>query len=100
VSEVWVNNKTINITSKTIKTALQDAVVAFGKAKLQIQKHKGGTHSMQSGAAMAMCLGGIPEFALIMVGQRSINAFMKYMQKQIEEFTLNISKNMLTMQHF
>jgi hypothetical protein len=36
----------------------------------------------------------------MMIGQWLSSAFMNYIRKQIEEFTLNVSKNMLTMQHF
>ncbi len=49
---------------------------------------------------MAMYLRGVPVFAIMMIGRWSSNAFMKYICKQIKEFTFNIFKKMLTMQHF
>jgi hypothetical protein len=88
------------MTSKMIETALRDGVVAFGETKLRIQKHKVGTHSIQSGSARVMYLGGVPVFALMMIGRWSSHVFMKYICKQIEEFTFSVSKKMLTMQHF
>ncbi len=74
--------------------------MAMGETKLCIKKHEIRTHSIRLGAAMAMYLGGVPVFAIMMIGQWGSNAFMKYIQNQIEEFTFNVSSKMLTMQHF
>ncbi len=49
---------------------------------------------------MAMYLGGVPVFAIQMIGRWSSDSFMKYIRKQIEEFTFDISNKMLTMQSF
>ena len=49
---------------------------------------------------MAMYLGGIPVFAIKMIGRWSSDAFMKYIRKQIAQFTFDVSTRMLTMQHF
>jgi hypothetical protein len=49
---------------------------------------------------MAMYLGGAPVFAIQMIGRWSSDSFMKYIRKQIEEFTYGISQQMLTMQDF
>jgi hypothetical protein len=100
VSTVWVHNRVSHVTSKIVESALCDGVMAADEAKLSIHCHKVGTHSIQAGAAMAMYLGGVPVFAIMMIGQWSSTAFMKYIRKQIKEFTLNVLKNMLTMQHF
>jgi hypothetical protein len=100
VSAMWTSNKPTHMTSKMIKTALRVGAVAFGETKLRIQKHEVGTHSIRSGSAMAMYLGGVPVFAIMMIGRWSSDAFMKYICEQIKEFTFNISKKMLTMQHF
>jgi hypothetical protein len=35
-----------------------------------------------------------------MISRWSLDAFMKYIRKQIEEFTFDVSQRMLTMQHF
>ncbi len=59
-----------------------------------------GKHSIQSGAAMAMYLGGVPVFKNMMIGRWLSDAFMKYIRKQIKEFTFDVSQRMLTMQHF
>lgn len=49
---------------------------------------------------MAMYLGGVPVFAIQMIGCWSSDSFMGYIRKQIEEFTFDVSHKMLTMQSF
>ncbi len=49
---------------------------------------------------MAMNLGGVPIFAIMMIGRWSSDIFMKYIRRQIEQFTFNVSTKMLMMQHF
>ncbi len=49
---------------------------------------------------MALYLGGVPVFAIMMIGRWSLDAFMKYICKQIKVFTFNVSQRMLTMQLF
>ena len=100
VSAVWRHNTIEHITSDDVITTLRDAVKAFGEDDLRIYHHEVGTHSIRSGAAMAMYLGGVPVFAIMMIGRWSSDAFMKYIRKQIEQFTFDVSARMLTMQHF
>jgi len=100
VSTVLRHNLLDNITAKEVILTLQDAVVAHGEDDLRIYRHEIGTHSIRSGAAMAMYLGGVPVFAIMMIGRWSSDAFMRYIRKQIEEFTFDVSSQMLTMQHF
>ncbi len=88
VSTIWVRNQLLHVTSKIVK----------GKAKLPVHHHEVGTHSISAGATMAMYLGGVPVFAIMLIGCWSSTAFMNYIQKQIEEFTFNVSTSMLTMQ--
>jgi hypothetical protein len=100
VSAVWVHNRILHVTSKIIKSALCNSIMAAGKTKLHIHCHEVGTHSIRAGTAIAMYLKGVPVFAIMMSGQWWRTAFMKYIRKQIKELTINVSKNMLTMQHF
>jgi hypothetical protein len=95
-----IGTRISNITSKNIETALRNGVMTYGEAKLRIYRHEVGMHSIQSGAAMAMYLGGVPVFAIMMIGRWSSNAFMKYIRKQIKEFTFDVSQRILRMQHF
>ena len=67
---------------------------------LGIAKHELGTHSIRSGAAMAMYLGECPVYTIMLIGQWSSNAFLQYIRKQVMEFSHNVSKRMLTFQTF
>ncbi len=49
---------------------------------------------------MTMYLGKIPVYAIQLIGRWKSNSFMKYLRKQIEQFTLGISSKMLTLQVF
>jgi hypothetical protein len=58
ISAIWKYNHIEHITSKQISNALRDAVLAIGEDALHIATNEIGTHSIRSGAAMAMFLGG------------------------------------------
>jgi hypothetical protein len=88
------------VTSKEITDALRDSLSVFGIKKLRIKPNEIGTHLIRSGAAMAMYLGGVPIFAIQIIGRWSSDAFMKYIRKQVEEFTFDVSAQMLTTQTF
>jgi hypothetical protein len=45
---------------------------------------------------MAMFLGGCPVFLTMMIGRWSSDAFLHYIQKQVEEFNHDVSRKMLT----
>ena len=66
-------------------------VKSYGKSKLKILKSEVGTHSLGSGSAMTMYLGEIPVYAIQLIGRWKSDSFMKYLRKQIKQFTLGIS---------
>jgi hypothetical protein len=92
VSTVWNRGRIEHVTSKMVENALHDGVKAYGEAALRIDAHKVGTHSIRSESAMAMYLGGVPVFAIMMIRQWASNSFMKYIRMQIEEFTFDVLK--------
>jgi hypothetical protein len=100
VSAVLVHGRISHITQKQVNDALRDGVKAYGESKLQILVSEVGTHSLRSGSAMAMYLGGIPVYTIQLIGRWKSDFFIKYLRKQIEQFTLGISSKMLTMQVF
>ena len=63
----------------------------YGKSKLQILKSEVGTHSLRLGSAMTMYLGEIPVYAIQLIGRWKSDSFMKYLRKQIKQFTLGIA---------
>ncbi len=83
ISTFWKYDRIEHINSKQISNALQDAVSAIGEDVLHIAEHEIGTHSIRSGAAMAMFFGGYPVFLIMMIGRWSSNAFLRYIRKQV-----------------
>jgi hypothetical protein len=64
---IWKYNQIKHVTSKQIANMLQDKVVAIGVDTLHIAKEEIGTHSIRSGAAMAMFVGGCSIFQIMML---------------------------------
>ncbi len=77
---------------------LESGVAAVGHEKVGIQKGEIGTHSIRSGAAMAMYLGECPVYTIMMIGRWSSDAFLRYIRKQVEQFSHNVSLRMLRYQ--
>ena len=90
VSAVWRNGRIEQVTSKDMVNALRAAVAAIGEEKLGISKEDVGTHSIRSGAAMAIYLGECPVYVIMMIGGWSSDAFLRYIRKQVEQFSHNV----------
>jgi hypothetical protein len=99
VSAYMTNGMIEHITSAQVVNALRDVVGAIGEACLRIAKHEVGTHSLRSGAAMAMYLGECPVYTIMRIGRWSSDAFLRYIRKQVMEFSHNVSKKMLRFRH-
>ena len=54
-----------------------------------------GTHSFRSGAAMAMYLAGVPVFTIMLIGRWSSDAFLRYIRRQVHEFSAGVSSKMI-----
>jgi hypothetical protein len=93
-------NKIISITSEMIVNLIRDGVVAIGETTLGIIQSEIGSKSIRSGAAMAMYLAGTPVFLIMLVRCWSSTAFLKYIQKQVQEFLHGISSKMIEIQSF
>ena len=89
-----------HITSDHIIDALRNVVGAIGEEKLGFKKEDVGTHSIRSGEAMAMYLGECPVFMIMLIGCWSSDAFLRYIRKQVMEFSQNVAKKMLSCQNF
>jgi hypothetical protein len=89
-----------HVTSTQMINILCDAVDAIGEVKLGFKKEDVGTHSIRSGAAMAMYLRECPVFMIMLIGCWSSNAFCHYIHKQVMEFSQNVAKKMLLYQNF
>ena len=78
----------------------RDGVVTIGETKLGIRRSGIGTRSIRSGAAMAMYLARVPVFSIMLIGRWSCTAFLKYIRKQVQEFSQGISSKMMDVQSF
>ena len=70
-------------------------VDAIGPQVLGFTSKDVGTHSNRSGGAMMMYLAKTPPYTIMMIGRWSSNAFLKYIEKQVLEFSKGVSKKML-----
>ena len=95
VSAVWRNKRIQHITLEEMIASLRDAVKAIGEEKFGFKSSEVGTHSIRSGAAMAMFLDEIPVYVIMMIGRWSSDAFLKYIRKQVEQFTHNVARRMI-----
>ena len=85
----------INITREMIADLCRDGVVVIGETKLGICKSEIRTRSIRSGAALAMYLAGVPVFSIMLICRWSSTAFLKYIRKQVQEFSQGISSKMI-----
>ena len=95
VSAVWQNNRIEHITSADIIDAINCAAETIGWDALGVKKGDFGTHSIRSGAAMAMYLDEIPIYTIMFIGRWSSDAWLRYIRKQVDQFTYNIAERML-----
>jgi hypothetical protein len=49
---------------------------------------------------MAMYLGGVPVFTIMLLGRWSSDAFLRYICKQVKEFSKGVSNKMITNENF
>jgi hypothetical protein len=92
ISTVYSNGVIDQVTSHHMINAIRNAVGAIGETRLGIKKEDVGTHSIRSGAAMAMYLGECPVFMIMLIGRWLSDTFLKYIRKQVMEFSQNVAK--------
>jgi hypothetical protein len=88
------------ITSRHIITALRAACASIRSTKLGFEPSEIGTHLLQLRAVMEMYLAGVPVYTIMLIGRWSSDAFLRYIQKQVEQFSEHISKQMIQVWSF
>ncbi len=83
------------ISGSQLLKQLRLAAAALGKDILGFSPKDLGLHSARSGAAMAMFLARVPVYTIMLLGRWSSDAFLRYIRKQVKEFSKGISKKML-----
>ena len=83
------------IHSSDILTRLRLAVDLIGAATLGYTSAEVGLHSLRSGAAMSMYLQGIPVYVIMLLGRWSSDAFLRYIRRNVQEFSSGVSQKMI-----
>lgn len=92
----YTTKKHSNITSNEIFTDIRAAVDAIGPHTLGFTSKEVGTHSNRAAFAMMMYLAGRPIYTIMLLGRWLSDAFLRYIEKQIKEFSKDASKKMLS----
>ena len=95
VSTVVSGNKRQLVTAPYLASTLQAAAKRIGEDVLGFSHTDVGTHSIRSGAAMAMYLAGVPVFTIMLIGRWSSDAFLRYIRRQVLQFSAGVSKRMV-----
>jgi hypothetical protein len=89
-----------NVTDRDMIQLIRAAARDIGKDRLGFDPEELGTHSIRSGAAMAMHLDNVQVYTIMLIGRWSSDAFLRYIRPQVMLFTRNISNRMIKHQHF
>ncbi len=96
----YPDGKKLLFTGPQLLKRVRLAAATIGQDKLGFTPNQLGLHSARSGAAMAMYLAGIPVFTIMLLGRWSSDAFLRYIRKQVKEFSTGVSKKMIIHEHF
>ena len=88
------------ITSKTVLQRIRQAVAEIGGSRLGYDAGRVGTHSIRSGAAMAMFLAGVPIETIQLIGRWKSRAFMRYIRIQVPDITKDVASKMTLRESF
>jgi hypothetical protein len=88
------NGTFADLHSKTALVMLRNFISTCGD-EFNIKPDEVGLHSMRSASAMAMYLNGIPVYTIMLLGRWSSDAFLRYIRKQVTEFSKEVSRKMI-----
>jgi hypothetical protein len=88
------------VTSKQTLHRIRDRVTAIGKDVLGFSAFEVGTHSIRSAAAMAMYLASVPVYSIMLIGRWSSDAFLRYIRRQVQDFSAGVSRQMILSEDF
>ena len=97
-------NRVEYINSSQILESLRWAARDLGKDVLGYTADEIGCHSIRSGAAMAMYLANhpirVPTYTIMLQGRWCSDAFLRYIRKQVKEFSKGVSEAMISKESF
>ena len=79
---------------------LHNLVRRIGSGRLGITPEEVGTHLVRTSFVMSLILGGTLVFEVMLVGQWTSDAFIRYVREQILELSKGISRNMIQRDKF
>ena len=90
------------ISDKSAIQSLRSATRLIGETSLGFKALEIGTHSIRAGGAMAMYLAQpqIPTYTIQLIGRWRSDAFLKYIRKQVKQFSAHISNSMVANESF
>ena len=92
------------MTSKFVRFLIQNYLAQFNsrysKNGLNLVPKKIGLHSFRAAAAMAMYLSGVPLYIIMLIGRWKSLCFLSYIRKQVDMFSVDISRLMLNTPKF
>jgi len=89
------DGKRCELTSKAALDFLRSFVKSIDYKSLGLDPKDIGLHSLRASAAMAMYLNGIPVYTIMLLGRWSSDAFLRYIRKQVTEFSNGVSRKMI-----
>jgi hypothetical protein len=96
VYKVRLDNGTFtDLNSRSALVMLRQSLRDINSDDLNIKAEECGLHSLRSSAAMAMYLNGIPVYTIMLLGRWSSDAFLRYIRKQVTEFTKGVARKMI-----
>jgi len=87
-------------TGKELLSRIRLVAESIGKDELGFSANELGLHSARSGAAMAMYLAKVPVYTIMLLGHWSSDAFLRYIRRQVKEFSKGVSQRMIMNEKF
>ena len=95
MNTVMIGDQVEKIKSELVLQRLREVVNNFGPDDLSFTSKEIGTHSIRSSTAMQVFLNKYPTFQIMLLGRWSSDAFLKYIRRQVLEFSSGISESMV-----
>jgi hypothetical protein len=89
------NGTFADLHSKSALVLLCHFLREVNSESLNIKPDQCGLHSLRSSSAMAMYLNGIPVYTIMLLGRWSRDAFLRYIRKQVTEFSKGVARKMI-----
>jgi hypothetical protein len=87
--------KIVGVTNDLLLHNLRSAVTHIGFTALGYRPREIGTHSIRSGAAMALVLSGHAAWRIMLTGRWKSSAFLVYVREQVQAFSHGVSDRMI-----